>query len=215
MHSASRAPVRTWSIPALCFALALAGCASEGDRKLPGVYRVDIQQGNIIEQEMLDKLRPGMDRNQVKFIMGTPAITDPFHADRWDYVFTLSKSGRRRQQRHITVHFKDDRLWYVEGDVKIGERKSPVDLEARAASVEVPLDRNRPGVFSRLFNALPFVGDDGQKKAPRDDDADEGGEATAQATPDAAPAGADDDTVEATPEPVAPDADSAPDADAP
>jgi outer membrane protein assembly factor BamE len=162
--------------------LLLAGCSSEGDRKLPGVYRVDVQQGNIIDQEMLDKLRPGMDKNQVRFIMGTPAITDPFHSDRWDYVFTLSKSGRTRQQRHIVVHFQDNKLVRVEGDVVTGVRKSPDDLEARAASVEVPLERNKPGVFSRMFNALPFVGDEDKpkKRAPAgDEDGEDAGDGAA------------------------------------
>lgn len=174
----------------LCLLLA-AGCASEGDRKLPGVYRVDVQQGNIIDQEMLDKLRPGMDRNQVRFIMGTPAISDPFHADRWDYVFTLSRGGRTREQRHIIVHFRDDKLTHVEGDVQIGERKSAVDLDARAESIDVPLERNRPGVFSRMFNALPFVGDDDKpRKKPADDDAGSGAdseEVPSGPAPDAAP----------------------------
>ena len=165
----SRPPLQTLFAVALCLGLlALSGCSSEGDRKLPGVYRVDVQQGNVIEQEMIDKLRPGMDRNQVRFIMGTPAITDPFHANRWDYVFTHSKRGRTREQRHVTLFFKDDKLTHVEGDVVPGERKSTNDLEARAASVEVPLDKNKPGVFSRMFNALPFLGNDDSVKKPQD-----------------------------------------------
>ncbi len=148
--------------------ITLTACSTEGDRKLPGVYRVDVQQGNVIEQEMIDKLRPGMDRNQVRFIMGTPAIADPFHAERWDYLFTQSKSGRTRKQRHVKLFFKDDKLTHVEGDIVPGERKSPDDLEVRAASVEVPLDKNQPGVFSRMFDALPFIGDDTpqQKEKP-------------------------------------------------
>ncbi|OGT81545.1 MAG: hypothetical protein A3H91_10755 [Gammaproteobacteria bacterium RIFCSPLOWO2_02_FULL_61_13] len=171
-------PLRTCNYtlfaPALCLAiLAFSGCSSEGDRKLPGVYRVDVQQGNVIEQEMIDKLRPGMDRNQVRFIMGTPAVADPFHADRWDYLFTNSKGGRTRQQRHVVLYFKDDKLTHMEGDVVPGERK-PVDvMETRSESVDVPLERNKPGVFSRIFNALPFVGDDNARKKPQDTDTKE------------------------------------------
>lgn len=185
--------------PTLCLLLVvLSGCSSEGDRKLPGVYRVDVQQGNIVEQEMIDKLRPGMDRNQVRFIMGTPAITDPFHANRWDYVFTHSKSGRTRQQRHVTLFFKDDKLTHVEGDVVPGERKPVDELEARAESVEVPLDQNKPGVFSRMFNALPFVGDDDARKKPQDAGTDETGDGTAQDEPDA---GAETTSAEPQPQP--------------
>lgn len=180
-------------LSALCLGLAvLSGCSSEGDRKLPGVYRVDVQQGNIIQQEMLDKLRPGMDRNQVRFIMGTPAIADPFHADRWDYIFTLSRGGRTREQRQVTLHFKDDRLTHVSGDIVPGERKSADELGARAATVDVPLDRNNPGVFSRLFNALPFVGDDGAAKKQKDAESKQKG---------AAPESPGDGTGENTPAP--------------
>ena len=59
---------------------ALAGCS------FPGVYKVDIQQGNVVTQDMIDQLRPGMTRKQVRFIMGNPLITDTFHANRWDYL---------------------------------------------------------------------------------------------------------------------------------
>jgi len=172
---------RTLLAPALCLALlALSGCSSEGDRKLPGVYRVDVQQGNVIEQEMIDKLRPGMDRNQVRFIMGTPSIADPFHADRWDYVFTHSRGGDTREQRHLILHFKDEKLTHVEGDVVPGERKSADALEVRSETVEVPLDRNKPGVFSRMFNALPFVGDDNAPKKPRTEEEESGADATGE-----------------------------------
>ena len=168
-----RKPARTL-FAALCLALlALSGCSTEGDRKLPGVYRVDMQQGNVIEQEMIDKLRPGMDRNQVRFIMGTPAIADPFHADRWDYLFTNSKGGRTREQRHVTLYFKDDKLTHLEGDVVPGVRKPVDQLEVRSEIVDVPLERNKPGVFSRMFNALPFVGDDNARKKPHPTDTEQ------------------------------------------
>jgi outer membrane protein assembly factor BamE len=206
MMSPSLRPAQTSLLAAFlpCLVL-LAACSSEGDRKLPGVYRVDVQQGNIIEQEMLDKLRPGMDRNQVRFIMGTPAVTDPFHADRWDYLFTLSRGGRTREQRHVTLHFKDDKLTHVTGDVVPGNLRSPDELaeEARASSVEVPLERNRPGLFSRMFNALPFVGDDEKPGKPKEPEPGSGGDAGAGTGKDeAAPARAPEPRPE--PEPPSP-----------
>jgi outer membrane protein assembly factor BamE len=152
----------------LC-ALCLAACGAEGTRKLPFVYRIDVQQGNIIEQEMLDKLRPGMDKNQVRFIMGTPAVADPFHADRWEYLFTRSKGGHRREQRHITLYFEDEKLAYVEGDVVTALRPPPGEAERRTATVDVDTRRNEPGFFSRLFNSIPFVGDDAAKAPPKQD----------------------------------------------
>ena len=179
---------------ALLCALALSGlpgCSTEGGRKLPFVYRPDIQQGNIIEQEMLDRLHPGMDKNQVRFIMGTPALTDPFHADRWDYVFTYSKGGKRREQRHVTLYFKDEKLAYAEGDVKIGERPQEESIKPQSALVDVPAGRNKPGIFSRMFNAIPFVGDDDKprkKAAPDTDDTDTTPEEDTTAAKDTTPA---------------------------
>ena len=155
-------------IPFLLICLfCLAACSAEGTRKLPGVYRIDVQQGNIIEQEMLDRLRPGMDKNQVRFIMGTPAIADPFHSDRWEYVFTLSEGGRRREQRHITLFFEDEKLAYLEGDVKTAVGRPPDAGERHSEIVEVDTGTNKPGFFSRLFNAIPFVGEDSKKAPPK------------------------------------------------
>jgi outer membrane protein assembly factor BamE len=145
--------------------VAVAGCSSEGTRKLPGVYRIDMQQGNVIEQEMLDKLRPGMEKNQVHFIMGTPTIVDPFHNDRWEYIYTYSKGGKRRTQRHITIYFEDDKLTYLDGSVVKGVRKPPEDYRKERKTVDVPLKRHKEkGFFSKLINVLPFVGDDEPKR---------------------------------------------------
>ena len=80
-------------------------------------HRVDIQQGNYITQDMVAKLEPGMTKNQVRFALGTPLIADPFHADRWDYVFVQQKQGRVTQQRRVVVVFENDKLVRLEGDV--------------------------------------------------------------------------------------------------
>jgi outer membrane protein assembly factor BamE len=143
---------------------ALGACSSEGTRKIPGVYRIDMQQGNVIEQEMLDKLRPGMEKSQVHFIMGTPTIVDPFHNDRWEYIYTYSKGGKRRTQRHITIFFEDDKLTYLDGSVVKGVRKPPEEYRKERKTVDVPLKRKKDGFFSKLKNVLPFVGDDEPKR---------------------------------------------------
>ena len=120
----------------------MAGCSAEGTRKLPGVYRIDIQQGNVIEQEMLDKLQPGMAKDQIHFIMGTPTIVDPFRNDRWEYIYTFSKGGNRRQQRHITIYFEEDKLAYLEGGVVLGIRRPPEDYRKERKTVDVLSDKN-------------------------------------------------------------------------
>lgn len=152
--------------------LLIGGCAKhEGSFKLPGVYRIDIQQGNVIEQEMLDKLKPGMQQNQVRFIMGTPAMVDPFHNDRWDYVYTFSKGGKQREQRHIILYFKDEKLAYVDGDVVTGLRKPPTEFLKERKSVEVPINsRKKKSLFDRVFGVLPFVGDDDEIRTGNEQD---------------------------------------------
>ena len=103
----------------LWFILALlAGCGSWSnpiDHIKP--HKIDIPQGNVMTQEMLDKLKPGMTRSQVRFILGTPLIVDPFRANRWDYVFRLEKEGKLIETRRVAVIFEADRLKSLQGDV--------------------------------------------------------------------------------------------------
>ena len=89
---------------------------------LPGItpHKIDIQQGNVVTQEMVDKLKPGMSKSQVRFALGTPLVVDPFHNDRWDYVYVQQKRGRVTEQRRIVVLFADEKLLRIEGDVKAG-----------------------------------------------------------------------------------------------
>lgn len=80
-------------------------------------YKIDIQQGNMVTQEMVSKLKPGMTRAQVRFLLGTPLVTDVFHADRWDYVYRYQKSGKVAEERRVALIFERDVLKRVEGDV--------------------------------------------------------------------------------------------------
>jgi outer membrane protein assembly factor BamE len=83
------------------------------------VYKVEIQQGNSVTQEMIDKLKPGMTYSQVRFVLGTPLITDPFHQDRWDYYYYLRRQGEDiAEVQRLTVRFKNDALVAVEGDTQ-------------------------------------------------------------------------------------------------
>ena len=106
-------------IPCALCAVLLAGCSRFSVPLLPGLspYRMDVQQGNYVTQDMVAKLKPGMTRNQVRFALGTPLVADPFHNDRWDYVYMLQKQGRIVEQRRIIVVFKEDKLERIEGDV--------------------------------------------------------------------------------------------------
>ena len=100
----------------------LAGCASSGFTlpKIPGIeaHRMEIQQGNYVTQEMIAKLQPGMTRDQVRFVLGTPLVADAFHADRWDYMFRRQRANSKEiEQRRIVIFFADGRLSRIEGDV--------------------------------------------------------------------------------------------------
>jgi outer membrane protein assembly factor BamE len=105
-------------------ALALASLAACSGRWLPTLplgpfkpYRIDIQQGNVVTQEMIAKVQPGMTRGQVRFALGTPLVADVFHPDRWDYVYQYQKGGVVTEHRRIVVVFKGDNLVRIEGDV--------------------------------------------------------------------------------------------------
>lgn len=92
----------------LCFLCLLTLLASCSNLRFPGVYKIDVAQGNIVTQDLLDKLSPGMSPNQVKFILGAPLIQDTFNENRWDYYYSL-KSGRTDETKtsHVSVFFEN------------------------------------------------------------------------------------------------------------
>ncbi|MBU0603755.1 MAG: outer membrane protein assembly factor BamE [Gammaproteobacteria bacterium] len=105
----------------------LAGCSSVPsalditNRLNP--YRIDIRQGNLVTQEMVAQLKAGMTRDQVRFLLGTPMLSDVFHPDRWDYVYYYKPGNRPQdlQQRRLIVYFDNDLLASVGGDVVAAE----------------------------------------------------------------------------------------------
>lgn len=107
--------LRSRPMAAALMLLALSACAF-----VPKVtpYRMEIQQGNMVDQEMVSKLTPGMTKEQVRFILGTPLVVDPFRVDRWDYVFIRQPANKQEvEKRRVIVFFEDNRLKRVEGDV--------------------------------------------------------------------------------------------------
>jgi outer membrane protein assembly factor BamE len=100
----------------LCLLLLLASC---GVPRIPGItpYKPDIQQGNYISQDMIAKVEPGMTREQVRFLLGTPLLTDIFHADRWDYVYWREAENGKRESRRVALFFNEGKLERIQGDV--------------------------------------------------------------------------------------------------
>jgi len=103
---------------ALTLIALLSGCSSFDlpELRFPGVYRQTIQQGNVVTQEMINRLKPGMTRRQVRFILGEPVLANAFREDRWDYVYTIQIGSLDRLQQSVTLYFEDDALSYFEGD---------------------------------------------------------------------------------------------------
>ena len=108
----------------ICRLVTLATCAvffvgCSWVPRIPGItpYKIDIQQGNFISQDMVAQLKPGMTREQVRFILGTPLLADIFHGERWDYVYRHEAADGKREQRKVAVFFADDKLERTEGDI--------------------------------------------------------------------------------------------------
>ena len=102
--------MRHFLISILFLSLA-AGCSGIGP------HRIDVQQGNALDQESIARLKPGLSRSQVRFLLGTPLVVDPFRNDRWDYVYLYYKAGRLAEQKRISLFFEGDTLVRMEGDV--------------------------------------------------------------------------------------------------
>ena len=116
---------------------------------IPGVYRIDIQQGNVVEQQMLDRLEIGMERSKVRFIMGTPLLVDPFNQDRWDYVYRLRRGSGEEVSQRVSLYFADDRLARVEGDLA-SEAIPEATAERIQTRVKVPKRPPPKGFLERL-----------------------------------------------------------------
>tara|TARA_B100000035_G_scaffold112962_1_gene95884 strand:- start:38619 stop:39638 length:1020 start_codon:yes stop_codon:yes gene_type:complete len=133
----------------LFFIFILYGCATP-DLNAPIVYKMEIQQGNEIDSEMLLKLKPGMTKSQVKFILGTPLIADSFHKDRWDYLYVLKKndvahkkSGVKdfSERRHVVVNFEKELLKSITGEVI--SSKGDLDLNKKEKIKEHVITREK------------------------------------------------------------------------
>lgn len=97
----------------LIILLAIVGCSTI---RFPGVHRVTIQQGNVITQAMVDKLKPGMTKSQVRFVLGQAVVDDSLNQNRWDYYYSIQIQGGEVVRRKLQLYFVEERLSYFEGD---------------------------------------------------------------------------------------------------
>lgn len=129
--------------------LALAACTGM-DNRLGFVHKIDIQQGNVIEQELINRLERGMSKAEVRGALGTPLLLDPFHPDQWVYLHTL-KQEDDYVQHNLVLHFRDDALVLVEGNV-VGRSGPPLsEEENQPRAVRVP-DPPPEGLLGRLLD---------------------------------------------------------------
>lgn len=152
----------------LVAALASTGCAR--DKKLdappsgamlsnlPFVYKMTVQQGNIITERMINQIQLGMNREQVRFVLGTPLLTDLFHTDRWDYLYTIRRGHAPMESKRLTLWFEDDQLVSIDGFARPDPSPDPSEalaaFEEETLIVEVPDWQDDRGLFSRALNAV-------------------------------------------------------------
>lgn len=100
----------------ICSLLLMAASCSLSRISIPRVFKITIQQGNLISQEMIDQLKPGMTRTQVAFVMGEPVARNTFNEDRWDYIYTVVVPGVYSDEKRMSLYFENEVLAYFTGD---------------------------------------------------------------------------------------------------
>ena len=141
----SRFPLRSTRIALLagaCAALAACGSFDVSPSRIMGSlapYKIEVVQGNFVSKEQVEALKPGMSRQQVRDLLGTPLVASVFHADRWDYVFTLKRQGVESQERKLTVFFSGNVLERFEGDAMPSESEFVATLDNKRKGAAVPV----------------------------------------------------------------------------
>ena len=146
-------------------ATTLTGCSSVP--RIVNEYKIDVQQGNVLTQEMVSQLKPGLTKDQVRFILGTPVLMDMFHANRWDYVYRLQKGNTGvAETRKFSTFFDDNgKLSSVSGDVMAEHttdvaaapesKLREIDLGSIDAGAVAPPVEER-GFFGKMMESVGF-----------------------------------------------------------
>ncbi len=145
---------------ALAFGALAGGCGTfdNASQRVVGLvtpYKVEVVQGNFVSKEQVEAMKPGMSRQQVRDILGTPLLASVFHADRWDYVFTLKRQGVEAQQRKLAVFFKGDALERVEGDAMPSEAEFVATLDNKRKGAKVPQLEASEEALNRFSSGKP------------------------------------------------------------
>lgn len=143
----------------------LSGCMGGGSlsdpvtdtlAKTPLMYKPDIQQGNVVTQDEVNKLQPGMTTEQVRFIMGTPLIQDTFNQNRWDYVYSMKRGGNTAEKKRVALIFQDDQLVEIRGDYRPDPTAEPFSPDT---VVSIPDNKAKRGLVKGALSTFG-LGDD-------------------------------------------------------
>ena len=149
----------------LLLVTAVSACSSVP--RIVNEYKIDIQQGNVLTQDMVSQLRPGLTKDQVRFILGTPVLMDMFHANRWDYIYRLQKgsTGVVEMRKFSTFFNADDKLIRVSGDVAAAQtsdaaslpdsKSREIDLGTIEGDVAAP-QLEEKGFFGNVMESMGF-----------------------------------------------------------
>ena len=132
--------------------------------RLPWVYRIDVQQGNVVTQDAVDQLKTGMTKRQVQFILGAPMVNDPFHADRWDYYYAYAPGSRGKNEagrEHLSLVFDGDTLVNIKGTLQPAPSADDKTLNKTTTVTVPPQEVEEPGILTRLWRwIIPGNNDD-------------------------------------------------------
>ncbi|WP_036573290.1 outer membrane protein assembly factor BamE [Nitrosomonas cryotolerans] len=106
----------------------------------PLLYRIDVQQGNVVTHDMVKKLKPGMTKSQVRFVLGSPLIVDTFRDNRWDYVYLRQEKGELIEQQRLTIFFEEEKLTHIENHLL----PSTISTEAESIKSDPRQEAARP-----------------------------------------------------------------------
>lgn len=131
---------------------------------LPYVYKIDVNQGNMIDQAMIDQLRPNMTKRQVLYVMGTPMLADFFHENRWDYIYQIKKGGEDVEKKAISIFFENDKIKGIQGDLK--PSALPVVKPSTEQMVDVPPRDLEKTLWEIMTGWVDYDGIDVDKPKP-------------------------------------------------
>jgi outer membrane protein assembly factor BamE len=156
--------MRLFFVCGLGLCLSLQGCSGRGGlsdpitdtlAQTPLMYKPDIQQGNVVTQDQVNRLEAGMSMEQVRYLLGTPMLQDSFRNNRWDYVYTMKRGGGKLERKRVTLFFADGLLSKVEGDY----RPDPSNIQPPQETVVSVPDQKPKGFMDKTLSRIG-LGDD-------------------------------------------------------